>query len=290
MQEVSLVFEENIHPGSSHTEDIPGVLINVTLQIQDLLIAGLLGKSTSHLVGLMLESQSSGVGIFFLAAKEKGSNLCEVLWVQSLVKIRELSICLSGLPRPPNGVIIDGHRDPLFAVEREMLESIEKGPGPCGLSRTDAFQGRHLLLGHDVVHAQHEDKPLAPSVPAGRRYSQRDCMAHWDVKGRLSCPQPFILESAHAPFLDVEDGLNHASLPKLRLRACCKPLLPLIRQVLDLALPESTLPQQMDESEFVTTKGAVALLPVKGALMKSSQGGSIVTIIHLLQCETDLPI
>ena len=154
----------------------------------------------------MLESQSCGVGILFLSAKEKGSNLCEVFGIQSLVKIRELSIGLSGLPRLPDTVIIDGHRDPLFAVERKMFETIEKGPGPCGLSRTDAFQGRHLLLGRDVVHAQHKDKPLVTSIPASGRHRQGDCMPHRDVKGRLSCPQPFILESAHAPFLYVEDG------------------------------------------------------------------------------------
>ena len=66
------------------------------------------------------------------------------------------------------------------------------------------------------------------------------------------------------------DGLNHASLPKLRLRASFEPLFPLIRQVLDLALPEATLPQQMDESEFIATERAVSFLPVKSALMKSS--------------------
>ena len=32
-------------------------------------------------------------------------------------------------------------------------------------------------------------------------------------KGVLWCPEAFCDEGAHAPFLDVEDGLDHTSLP-----------------------------------------------------------------------------
>ena len=51
--------------------------------------------------------------------------------------------------------------------------------------------------------------------------------------------------NVNAPFLDVEDGLHHASLPQFRLRASCQTLLPLVSNVLDLAIPKPALPKKV---------------------------------------------
>ena len=113
----------------------------------------------------------------------------------------------------PDSVVIDGHMDFLLAMQSEVLETIEKGPASGGLTRTDAFECRHPSLGGDMVHAKDENKALVPHILAGRGNRQRDGMSSRDVKGGLWGPVPFMLKSAHASFLDVEDGLHHASLP-----------------------------------------------------------------------------
>ena len=289
MKEVGLVREKDVHPRGSNTKHVPGVLIDVLLQIKDLLVAGGLCKGASQPVGILLEGLSVAILLLLLLGEEEWAYLSKVFRIQALVKVREQLISSSGLPCLPNPMVEDGHMHFLLAVQSQVLEAIEDGPALGGLTWTDALESRHPSLGEDLMHAEHENVTFVSHVLAGWCHRQRNGMLSRDGEGFLHGPGAFMLKGAHAPFLDVEDGLHHTPLPEFRFRARSKPLLPLLRDVLDFALPKPALPEQVGEGEILPAEWAMTLLPMESALMKRPESRSVL-LRHLLQSQTDLPI
>ena len=69
VQEVGLVLEEGVHPARGHTQDVPGVLVNALLQVQNVFIPGGLGELPGFFLSLFLEEMPCSVGVKFLLPK-----------------------------------------------------------------------------------------------------------------------------------------------------------------------------------------------------------------------------
>ena len=111
MQEVLLVPKEGVHPCSGHTQDIPGVLVNAALQIQNFVRTGQKGSLIRLGLGVFLEYPSIGIGIHLLAVKEEQSHLVEVFMFQALTEIRKSLMCCHESPALPNAVLEDHDMD-----------------------------------------------------------------------------------------------------------------------------------------------------------------------------------
>lgn len=83
------------------------------------------------------------------------------------------------------------------------------------------------------------------------------------------CQCPFLRRSLCQSQL-AEDGLHHASIPKLGLCAMCQAFLPLCGKIFGAALPVLALPDQVDEGEFLVTQRTLSLLAMKRALVEGA--------------------
>eukprot|EP00913_Durusdinium_trenchii_P027336 g25646.t1 len=169
-------------------KDVPGVFVNVTLQIQNFFIPGCLGKAASQSIDISLEGLPGFVGVNLSLAKQKRSDLIKVLKVQALVQIRKGLKSFGGTPGFPNGMNMDANGDLLFHMERQMLEATEDGPCLSSFARDNPFEGSFALPRVDVVHGNHKDISLVPYIFAGLSHSQGESMASRNSKGVLWSP------------------------------------------------------------------------------------------------------
>ena len=141
VQEVGAVLHQDVHSCPRDMKDVPGVFVNVTLQIQNFFIPGCLGKAASQSIDISLEGLPGFVGVNLSLAKQKRSDLIKVLKVQALVQIRKGLKSFGGTPGFPNGMNMDANGDLLFHMERQMLEATEDGPCLSSFARDNPFEG-----------------------------------------------------------------------------------------------------------------------------------------------------
>ena len=164
MQEVLLVPKEGVHPCSGHTQDIPGVLVNAALQIQNFVRTGQKGSLIRLGLGVFLKGPSIGIGVHLLSIEKKQSNLVEVFMLQALADVRKALMCCHEGTVLPNAVLKDHHVDLVMDVQGKVFQPIEQGSQPGGLARAYARQRGYTLFGEDFVNADGEDEPAVSRI------------------------------------------------------------------------------------------------------------------------------
>lgn len=102
-----------------------------------------------------------------------------------------------------------------------------------------------------MQNGKHE--ALVARVLAGWGNGNRESLPGSHTQSLQVRPEALSIERGHAPIRDVEETLCHAPIPKFRFGACLESLMPLRQQILGPSFPEAALPQEVNESEIITT-------------------------------------